>query len=38
MFVLTKELQGLGLDVELYEKKNVVEGDDVEEFRGFNTN
>jgi len=28
MFVLTKELQALGLDVELYEKKKEVEGED----------
>jgi len=28
MFVLTKELQALGLDVELYESKKDVEGDD----------
>jgi DNA-directed RNA polymerase beta subunit len=27
LFVLTKELQALGLDVELYEKKNDQEGD-----------
>jgi DNA-directed RNA polymerase beta subunit len=28
MFVLTKELQALGLDVELYEKKNDMESED----------
>ncbi len=30
MFVLTKELQALGLDAELYEKKKEVEGDEDE--------
>jgi DNA-directed RNA polymerase subunit beta len=28
MFVLTKELQALGLDVELFESKKDVEGND----------
>jgi len=28
MFVLTKELQALGLDTELYESKKEVEGED----------